>query len=489
MTKQRSRMNWAAGGFHPSEWSHLEGKAEVALAPPGLGRVAGWLWRARVWAVGICVVVLTGRVAGGESPAAVPPVDLPSRLSVEEAKRFAFERNWDFLAAHSDVDLATAQRLVSREFPNPTLSLGTTKISTDHNPQSTFAGNSLWHRNYDTVAALSQLLEIGGKRGYRQSSAAAGVKAAEGRLRDARRLLEEGVTTAYINVLLADENVRILTQSAASLRREADIAVRRLGAGDISEAEKSQIEITAERLLLDANTAATNAVQARIALEVLAGVGAPRGAWTPSDTLSNFVSGDLLLALGHADPAGLRPDIVAADALVEKATADLRLQRAMRIPDPTVQLQYEHEPPDQPNTVGVVVSFPLPLWNRNRGAIQAATAARDQAEILAERTRAQAAAQAASARAAYLDAVQRWSRYRDELSPRSAKVRETVVFAYGKGGASLLDLLSAERNDNDIRLATAQAMADAAGKATALRSALNLLPTEIPVPVRRKTNP
>ena len=313
----------------------------------------------------------------------------------------------------------------------------------------------------------------------------AGIKAAESRFRDARRLLEESVSGAYVAVLLSDENVKILRQSATSLRREADIAQRRLGAGDISQAEKTQIEIAAERLELDANSAATNALQSRIALEVLLGAGDPAGAWSPADDLSVLLSDATPGSFGQPG-LGLRPDVEAADAMVEKATADWRLQRSIRIPDPTVSLQYEHEPPDQPNTVGLTLSFPLPLWNHNRGAIQAASAARDQAGLNAQRVRAAASAQVSVARASFLDALQKWSRYRDQLQPRSAKVREAVVFSYEKGGASLLDLLSAERNDNDIRLATAQAMADAAAKSATLKSVLNLT---TPDPKTKGANP
>jgi len=40
-----------------------------------------------------------------------------------------------------------------------------------------------------------------------------------------------------------------------------------------------------------------------------------------------------------------------------------------------------------------------------------------------------------------------------------------------KKRGSLLDLLSAQRNDNDVRLATAQAAADTANAAAALRAA------------------
>ena len=49
-----------------------------------------------------------------------------------------------------------------------------------------------------------------------------------------------------------------------------------------------------------------------------------------------------------------------------------------------------------------------------------------------------------------------------------------MTYAYEKGGTSLLDLLNAQRNDNEIRLATAQAAADTALAAASLGSAQGL---------------
>src|SRR5262249_25106549 len=145
-----------------------------------------------------------------------------------------------------------------------------------------------------------------------------------------------------------------------------------------------------------------------------------------------------------------------------------------RYPDPTVMLMYEHEPPDQPNTIGLGLSFPLPLWNRNRGGISAATAVRDQASSQIGKVKVQIAGDIAAAQVAYREAAGRSERYRSEIRLKSEEIRKTVSFAYEKGGASLLDLLSAERNDNDVRLATAQAAADAASAAAALKAALNV---------------
>ena len=145
----------------------------------------------------------------------------------------------------------------------------------------------------------------------------------------------------------------------------------------------------------------------------------------------------------------------------------------MRVPDPTFFVQYEHQPPDQPSTVGLGVSFPLPLWNFNRGNVHAAQAALDQSVTAVEKVRAQAFADLSNAQRAYATASDRWRRFRDELLPKSRQIRDSVAFAYEKGGTSLLDLLSAERNDNDLRLANAQAVADTATALAALRAAQN----------------
>jgi cobalt-zinc-cadmium efflux system outer membrane protein len=168
-----------------------------------------------------------------------------------------------------------------------------------------------------------------------------------------------------------------------------------------------------------------------------------------------------------------RPDVIAAEQARKKAEADLRLQKAMRTPDPTFLFQYEHEPPDQPNTVGLGLSFPIPLWNRNSGNIAAAQAVLEQSETHLAKVSAQAEADVVTAENSYSAASARWCRYRDEVTPKSRQIREAVAFAYQKGGASLLDLLSAQRNDNDVRLATAQAAADTASAGAALRAALN----------------
>ena len=65
------------------------------------------------------------------------------RLSLADAQRLAFEKNWDLLAAAAGVDAATAQKIVAREFPNPTLSQYSSLINVDNHPSSTSEGNGV----------------------------------------------------------------------------------------------------------------------------------------------------------------------------------------------------------------------------------------------------------------------------------------------------------------------------------------------------------
>jgi cobalt-zinc-cadmium efflux system outer membrane protein len=397
-----------------------------------------------------------------------------ARLSLADARRAALERNWDLLAAKSGIDAATAQLIVSKEFPNPAASLSTARLGTHET--ATILGNGIWERSYDSIAAVNQLIEIGGKRHDRQAAARAGVRGAKARFYDAKRTLDQGVTKAYIAALLAAENARVLAESADYMRQEARIAQTQFDAGALSEADKKTLEINAEQFELQATAAAAAAVQARIAVEVLMGVKQPRGDWMPADSLEKLM--EVPPVLPAPEPGATRPDVLAAEADLRGGQAELELQKALRIPDPTFTVGAEHNPPGggpAVDTFLVGVTFPLPLWNRNGGGIQAAQAAVDQFGDALGKIKAQAAADMADAQIAYDEARGRWLRYRDQTVPKSAQVRESVKFKYERGAATLVDLLNAEQTDNTVRLALAQSMNDTAGTLADLMAARTVM--------------
>jgi cobalt-zinc-cadmium efflux system outer membrane protein len=432
--------------------------------------------------------------AMADDAATKTPQEVSGSLSLAQARRTAFAQNWDLLAAKSNIDLATAQRIIAKEFPNPEVSLDVSAINVDGRPNTyekqvaepteytlpngetvstpgySVRSNHLWDRTYDTVIAVSQLFEIG-KRKHRISSAQAGIEMAEAQFRDAKRILDTAVIKAYSEVLLAEANVRILNDSAESMREEARLAEVRNKAGDISSTELRQIEVEAEQLNIEAKAASAAASAARISLSTLIGSNSPDDAWTPSDSLDVLAATPAPATRAEVSE---RPDLIAAQASLKKAEAELRGQKALRIPDPTVSLSYEHEPPDGPNSMGFSISLPLPAWNRYKGEICAAQVAQNDALREIHKIKAQIVSDRNQAVAAYSTARQRWQDYRNSVQPKSTQNKENISFAYKKGGATLLDLLSAQRTDNEVRLGAAQASADTLSALADLAAAFNV---------------
>jgi cobalt-zinc-cadmium efflux system outer membrane protein len=392
-------------------------------------------------------------------------------LSLADAQSQALKRNLDLKTAQSQVEAALAQIRIAKEFPNPSLGISTAKINTDGTSNATPAGNKFLNRSYDSIISLNQFLELGGKRGLREDAAKAGHISAIAQLDDTKRLVLLAVSQAYVAALEARKEANIMLESSRSLSREAGIATERFRAGDIAETDKAQLEISAKRLELDALASEQNAKLAVILVETLIGEKNPQGQTQLTDSLERVA----LQVSTQVDKtlASARPDIAAAEANLTQAEATLSLEKRGVIPDLTLSLQYEKNPPDSPNTGGIGLSLPLPLWNRNQGSILAARSSRDQAALQLEKVRMQATADVSRASFVYDEAKNRSSAYTQELMLKSKRVVESLSYAYEHGGAALVDLLSAERNDNDIRISDAQAKADVISASLALSAALN----------------
>jgi cobalt-zinc-cadmium efflux system outer membrane protein len=415
---------------------------------------------------------------------------LPSRLraadalTLPEALRISAERNVDLLSARADVSQAEAQRQLASQVSNPALSLSTAKIPTDGRSASTELGNGFFDRSYDTIVSLSQPLEIGGKRSSRRRSAEAGMDAARSRLLDTSRSVSSDVVRAYVLALAAREGANLLEASATSLETSARLAGTREEHGEISLADRLQVEVAAGRFRGEAEAAQARARGAVLALQGLLGLSSR----DPDLRLSTDLEAAAKLTAAFSssitapDETALdrRPDVSAARAGEAKATAERSLQKALRIPDPTFLVQYEREPPDRPNSVGFGVALPLPFWNRNKAGVSGADAALESARVETQRVIERARTELAVTREALSAAETRATRYEKEILPRARAARDAVAFAWREGGASLLELLEAERSAADVQLAASAARADLLSTRAdwAAARALPLLPEE-----------
>ncbi len=146
-----------------------------------------------------------------------------------------------------------------------------------------------------------------------------------------------------------------------------------------------------------------------------------------------------------------RPDVVVKTRTVSQRTADLKLARALRIPDVTVGVDgvaQGPQGPNSPNQFGVGLSVPLPLFNRNQGGILQAEADLKTAQTDLEKTRLQVEIDVENAFRDFTQSQMLVAAYRKGVVNDAKDARDIAVKAYQKGGSTILDLLDAFRTFN-----------------------------------------
>ncbi|OLC66272.1 MAG: heavy metal resistance protein CzcC [Betaproteobacteria bacterium 13_1_40CM_4_64_4] len=158
------------------------------------------------------------------------------------------------------------------------------------------------------------------------------------------------------------------------------------------------------------------------------------------------------------------PEIVALAKQAEVAAAEARIAQASRTPDWTVEVAYQQRGPDFSNMVSVGVSVPLPWDRANRQDREVASKL-----AMAEQARAQRdemlRAHVSEVRAMIVEwqnGRERLTRYERDLVPLARKRAQAALAGYQGGKTSIADLLSARRNESDVRMQAVQLEMDTA---------------------------
>lgn len=367
-------------------------------------------------------------------------------LTVEGASAHALRHNADLAAARLRIDEAGGRLRQAGRFSNP-------EIEADYR-------QNVRSRENTVGIALTQKFPLTARLRLEKAVSTAQLAAAEAEVRDAGRLLAADVQAAAVRLLALRGRHALAERQLGNSREMADFTSRRVSLGEASATDALQVELEAQQLAtellrLDAEGAALAA-----ALRPLLGLGA-----------EDFI--EITGALAEPAPRewraspGERADIAALRHHAEAARQEASLARARRWEDIGVGViagrERAEDAPDGLQTdtmVGVKVSFPLPLWNRNEGRIAEAAAAATRRQREAEALATRAAAEAAGARtemralaklAVQLDAV---------LLPKSAQVEEQLRAAYGTGQAALPDVLRARDQRLQLRRQQLDALRD-----------------------------
>jgi len=194
------------------------------------------------------------------------------------------------------------------------------------------------------------------------------------------------------------------------------------------------------------------------------------------------IPADSLTLPSASDSTGGEPlSVAAAAAGLTSATLGLTAERRAAWGVPSLLAGVEaHDPTgSEPGLLPIIgVALPLPLFDRNRGALAAAQAERERATAELALARLESRVEIAQARRAQSAALGRAARGRNVVES-ALRVATMSLTAYREGASTLPNVLEAQRNARDIRARYIDDLARA-WIATATLRALTLTTTTAP---------
>ncbi len=296
-----------------------------------------------------------------------------------------------------------------------------------------------------STVQLSIPLELGGKRAARMEAARTGSRAAALDLAVGRARIEAEVVAAYQQTYLAQQHVALAAQVSETGRRSSDAAARRVLAGKVSPVEEARARVAEANWRMEGVTAQRELDEARIKLASLLGnAGSEVGTLAaPASPAEAGLHGAQLEGLIASAPA-----IERAVAEVDAGAASLRMERAARVPDVSLVVgskRSEGLERDRVRQNIIGLSVPLPLFNRNQGAILAAERRTDKARAELEATRQRIRAEAMQAHARMQASMQQERLVREDVLPGAQYAAEAAMKGFEAGKFNYVEVLDAQR--------------------------------------------
>ena len=361
------------------------------------------------------------------------------------------------------VDVARGSLIQASLRPNPRLYLQ----SEDLRP---WANHFDFPNDTEDYGYLGQLFELGGKRAKRIDVAKSGVRQA-----DAERLLltqqiAGRVAVAYWTAVANTEIARLLEADMKAVDEIVRYNQARVDAGAMRGVDLIRVQIERDRLLLALEAARREVVLSRI--DLFRQMGRVLDSTVQlSDSLDSIrpVQTESVIVVMAA-----RADVTVARETVAMAEAEVKLQRAIGVPDLDLLAGYKRNAAD--NTLYTGLQIPLAFRNRNQGEVARAQANVRLANDRLQQVELSVSAEVQAAQEAY---THQQAVVRDILPAMRARAKQNLAImddAYRTGGVDLLRYLDAERTAFDVEVSAVHTLADFQQAALHLQLAYGVQP-------------
>ena len=375
--------------------------------------------------------------------------------------------NWEFRAAEARILQAGLR-------PNPELSLDI-EAPTGSGPYR--GGDQM-----ENTLALSQLIELGGKRLARIREAEAGRVVIQWDYQVKRVETLRATTLTFIDVLAAQRRLELANEMVKVAEDAVTLTEQRVSVGKVSAVESIRAKVAVSSARIEAEQARRDIAAAR---------GTLAAQWGAKYADFAAVRGELDQ---HREPPPLsalrerligNPNLVRWDAERKKREAAVAREQTLARSDITFKVGPRTEGRVEDATFVAGCSIPLALNNRNQGNIAEARANLAKLDEEKRAVEARASAELNEAYQKLMSASAEIVMLEEDVIPGAKEAEKQLYEGYDAGRFTQLEVLDARRTLNTSLLQQVRALADFQ-KARAELDALTARPIMLPrLPVAR----
>lgn len=365
------------------------------------------------------------------------------KLALPEIIEYSQQHNGGLRSFREEKGIRDANRVRAGLLPNPTLELeGSTGALTGSS-----AENSL-------SLGVSQEFFLAGKRGKRLAIAKQEEMVYHWQLADRKRLLREEVESVFYEVVLAEERLRLTDRSIELNRQLLGVTTERLAAGDIPELEMNLAKVELARSEGTRIEVERALLHTKERLFTLMGLPSGETAAIAGSLDNSFSLGKHLAELKQLALAK-RPDLKTLVAEKARDDAEVVLSEAEGIPNLTAGLFYTHarsadatgikEEKVSDNLIGIRLSLPIPVFDKNQAGVQEARARRSSTESRLTAAVRNVEREVATACTSVLNAEKVLALYKANIIPQLEENLKLTQEAYRLGEVGILSVIQEQK--------------------------------------------
>ncbi|MDM1520547.1 TolC family protein [Myroides odoratimimus] len=294
-------------------------------------------------------------------------------LSKEEAEALFLEQNLELIAKNLEISQAEAQLLQAKLWPNPTFEVSEINFwkTTDIEEQPKLIGN--WGEAQQYAFRVEQLIQTGGKRRKTIDLQKLTIEEKQQEFESIIRELKLELRGNLSNLQILQEQQKIYEKQIESTKSLISAYKNQLDQGNISQAQYIRLkaaELQFKKELVNINKELEEAIKdfknfINIGNSTLVVITDKLVA--PEKEVSELELENWIITAQEQ-----RPDALKSKTLEKQSEKRLEIEKAQRVPDITLGVDYDRGGNIMRDFVGFGISFDLPIFDRNKGGIKEA---------------------------------------------------------------------------------------------------------------------